>query len=142
MEAKVDIRKLQLLNERINQTIDALNQVRMSVHGLSHTAGQQAGGWTPNVAPFQPGGYGLQPQTPTFWGPGLQHTPAVNVPYGAYGTYGMTQVPAMIGFSGGISHTSPDLFDQRILELRLADQNRLAQSFPFAFNQVSPASVW
>src|SRR5258708_6901141 len=37
--AKVDIRKLQLLNDRINQTIDALNQVRLSVHGLSHTAG-------------------------------------------------------------------------------------------------------
>lgn len=34
MEARVDIAKLQLLNDRINQTIDALNQVRMSVHGL------------------------------------------------------------------------------------------------------------
>ena len=34
MEAKVDIRKLQLLNDRITQTIDALNQVRLSVHGL------------------------------------------------------------------------------------------------------------
>jgi hypothetical protein len=38
MEAKVDIRKLQLLNDRINQTIEALNQVRLSVHGLAHTA--------------------------------------------------------------------------------------------------------
>lgn len=37
MEAKVDIRKLQILNDRINQTIDALSQVRMSVHGLGHT---------------------------------------------------------------------------------------------------------
>jgi hypothetical protein len=36
--AKVDIRKLQVLNDRINQTIDALNQVRLSVHGLSHTS--------------------------------------------------------------------------------------------------------
>src|SRR5215475_9163436 len=33
--AKVDIRKLQLLNDRINQCLDALNQVRLSVHGLS-----------------------------------------------------------------------------------------------------------
>ena len=33
--AKVDIRKLQLLNDRINQCIEALNQVRLSVHGLS-----------------------------------------------------------------------------------------------------------
>ena len=42
--AKVDIRKLQLLNDRINQCIDALNQVRLSVHGLSqglsHTGAQ------------------------------------------------------------------------------------------------------
>lgn len=32
--AKVDIRKLQLLNDRINQCIDALHQVRLSVHAL------------------------------------------------------------------------------------------------------------
>lgn len=37
MEAKVDVRKLQVLNDRINQTIDALNQVRLSVHGLAHS---------------------------------------------------------------------------------------------------------
>ena len=37
MEAKVDVRKLQILNDRINQTIEALNQVRLSVHGLGHT---------------------------------------------------------------------------------------------------------
>src|SRR5512140_930119 len=37
--AKVEIRKLQLLNDRINQCIDALNQVRLSVHGLSHSPG-------------------------------------------------------------------------------------------------------
>jgi hypothetical protein len=38
--AKVDIRKLQMLNDCINRTIEALNQVRLSVHagGLSHTA--------------------------------------------------------------------------------------------------------
>jgi hypothetical protein len=41
MEAKVDVRKLQVLNDRINQTIDALNQVRVSVHGLGHTSGMQ-----------------------------------------------------------------------------------------------------
>src|SRR5215470_14039670 len=37
VEAKVDIRKLQLLNDRIAQVTDALNQVRLSVHGLAHT---------------------------------------------------------------------------------------------------------
>lgn len=35
---KVDLQKLQLLNDRIAQTIEALNQLRLSTHGL-----QQAG---------------------------------------------------------------------------------------------------
>jgi hypothetical protein len=50
--AKVDIRKLQLLNDRINQCIDALSQVRLSVHGLSHTQapGQFAGQYPGQVA--------------------------------------------------------------------------------------------
>jgi hypothetical protein len=45
--AKVDLRKLQLLNDRIAQVIEALNQVRFSVHGLQHTPGfgsQMSGG--------------------------------------------------------------------------------------------------
>ncbi len=42
--AKVDIRKLQLLNDRINQCIDALNQVRLSVHGLSGASTGVPGG--------------------------------------------------------------------------------------------------
>ena len=52
--AKVDIRKLQLLNDRINQTIDALNQVRLSVHGLSHTSGIN-----PNVPNVGTAAFGL-----------------------------------------------------------------------------------
>ena len=58
MEAKVDVRKLQILNDRINQTIDALNQVRLSVHGLGHSGIQN---------PFLSQGYGMQQ------GPGLQN---------------------------------------------------------------------
>jgi len=58
MEAKVDIRKLQLLNDRVCQTIDALNQVRMSVHGLGQTQGYAA-------APMQ-------------FVPGLGHTTGYN----------------------------------------------------------------
>ena len=46
--AKVDIKKLQVLSDRINQCIDALNQVRLSVHGLAQsnpfTQGQGFGG--------------------------------------------------------------------------------------------------
>ena len=50
--AKVDIEKLQLLNDRITQTIEALNQVRLSVHGLQ--SGRQMGQQIPQI-----GGYGL-----------------------------------------------------------------------------------
>jgi hypothetical protein len=38
--AKVDIEKLQLLNDRINQVMEALNQVRLSVHGLQTARAQ------------------------------------------------------------------------------------------------------
>src|SRR5687768_3894581 len=38
--AKVDIEKLQLLNDRINQVTEALNQVRLSVHGLQTARAQ------------------------------------------------------------------------------------------------------
>src|SRR4029450_10981224 len=56
--AKVDIRKLQLLNDRINQVIDALHQVRLSVHALQqgYQTQQQpygAGFGTPAFGPFQ-----------------------------------------------------------------------------------------
>jgi hypothetical protein len=58
MEAKVDVRKLQILNDRINQTIDALNQVRLSVHGLGHTGGLQSQ-MNPYTS-FIGQGYGMQ----------------------------------------------------------------------------------
>ena len=93
MEAKVDVRKLQILNDRINQTIDALSQVRFSVHGLGHT-----GVPTKMMNPFGtiPQPFGTVPQTfgypnyPSFLGVppipptpvlphlfGLSHTPFV-----------------------------------------------------------------
>jgi hypothetical protein len=89
MEAKVDIRKLQLLNDRINQTIDALNQVRLSVYGLQHSggiAGQVPGmpqGTSVGIGTVGGYGVGAQPgiglgQTPFGYGtpfvPGLLHT--------------------------------------------------------------------
>ncbi len=110
--AKVDIRKLQLLNDRINQCIDALSQVRLSVHGLSHTqapgqfAGQYPGqiaGQFGNTGPM--GGY-IDPRftDPRFgfgvspiaqgqgYGGGLAHTPFA-------GQIGQT----MAGFTPGLS---------------------------------------
>lgn len=71
--AKVDIRKLQQLNDRINQSIDALNQVRMSVHGLSHSTGNFPG------AGFNPMG---QTQSPFNFGQGqMPFSPFQNYPY-------------------------------------------------------------
>jgi hypothetical protein len=62
--AKVDIRKLQVLNDCINRTIEALNQVRLSVHagGLSHSAALGAlpffGGYPTAGYPSYPNVYG------------------------------------------------------------------------------------
>jgi len=90
MEAKVDVRKLQILNDRINQTIDALNQVRLSVHGLGHTGVNPLG--------FGPG-YGV-PQ-----GLGAQN------PYlfGAPNPY-----QSLHGFGGQLSQLSSQLGPQGI----------------------------
>ena len=113
--AKVDIRKLQLLNDRINQTIDALNQVRLSVHGLSHTSGINPN--VPNVgtaafgigAGAQQGGFQQQVpqvgfpqiQQPGFpqqvFGGGLSHTPQF---YG--GAQGGMNPYAGFGQQGGL----------------------------------------
>lgn len=87
MEAKVDVRKLQILNDRINQTIDALNQVRLSVHGLGHT------GMSQGMNPFTQGigqqqSFGQSPfgiQQPF----GMQHSFGIPSPYG---------VPQQLGF--------------------------------------------
>ncbi|HEY3205213.1 MAG TPA: hypothetical protein VGL03_16305 [Thermoanaerobaculia bacterium] len=64
--AKVDIRKLQLLNDRINQCIDALSQVRLSVHGLANVANPAFG--------VGVGGYGQIPV-------GLSHTGSFGSPF-------------------------------------------------------------
>lgn len=90
MEAKVDVRKLQVLNDRINQTIEALNQVRVSVHGLGHTSGFQ-----PQVNPFFGQGLGLQNP----YGLGMQS------PYGL----GAQMHPGLGGTLGGQSMGIPSI---------------------------------
>lgn len=89
--AKVDIRKLQLLNDRIAQCFEALNQVRMSVHsvqGLSHTSAAD-----PRLTPLA----GIQ--NPVF-GIGF---PQVMSPYQAAVTpYGQPLIPT----APGLAHTS------------------------------------
>jgi hypothetical protein len=84
MEAKVDVRKLQLLNDRITQVMDALNQVRFSVHGLAHSGGFQQ---------------------PTPYGMGQQQFPfGMGQPFWQAGTQWGQQQPMMGGF-GGLQHT-------------------------------------
>ncbi|MGE0868427.1 MAG: hypothetical protein AB7P03_07695 [Kofleriaceae bacterium] len=81
---KIDVQKLQLLNERIAQTIDALNQVRMSMHGVQHSLpinqvgagysgyapyGVSGAGWLPGMSPYQAPGintYGVTPMVSPF----------------------------------------------------------------------------
>ena len=94
--AKVDIRKLQLLNDRINQCIDALNQVRLSVHGLSqglsHT-GAQTG-----INPGSPYGFGQAGVNPFALGQGFGSQGFGQMPVG--------QIPLSQGFAPGLSHTT------------------------------------
>ena len=88
MEAKVDVRKLQVLNDRINQTIDALNQVRLSVHGLGHTGPPQG------TNPFTQG-FGVQQPF------GLQQPFGMQQPFGLHQSYGIQPpfgIPQQLGF--------------------------------------------
>jgi hypothetical protein len=97
---KVDIQKLQLLNDRIAQTIDALNQVRMSAHGIQHTPAIAPWGYNQSFGNYgQPFGmpqpfaaspfpqqfgvspFGVSPFGSPFFG-GLQHTTSPVTPWG------------------------------------------------------------
>jgi hypothetical protein len=133
---KVDVQKLQMLNDRIAQCLEAFGQVRLSVHslqpslpvagaGISHTSlpsayGNTAWGQSPNFAvnPYTVNPYGFVPQMG--FG-GLSHTslPAQYAPLGQFGQqYGsinpMFQVSPTWNTQswnpqlgfGGISHTT------------------------------------
>jgi hypothetical protein len=138
MEAKVDIRKLQLLNDRVNQTLEALQQVRFSVHGLHHSwtpQGFGAQGW--GTQAWQPvmTGYGIpslnafgwnlgpqmpQPMLPQLV-PGLSHTIGINPMFQTFGlgqqpfgppTFGIgafgPQLHPVMQVLGGITHSNID----------------------------------
>lgn len=150
---KVDIQKLQLLNDRINQTIDALNQLRQTVHaytppvaGLQHSMGTQ---FAPQFGQGYGLGYGVA--SPVFSPVGLQHTmaqlgttPGFGFGYNIAGQgYPIAQsfVPsAPLGWwnpMGGLSHTG---YVPRFETSRL-DPNTamwIAQQFPYAFSATPP----
>lgn len=136
--AKVDMRRLQLLNDRIAQVMDALNQVRFSVHGLQHS------GPTLPFSPFhQPVGFGFPqfgyptqnigfaqglntPAYPQTWGvnpAGLGHTPFEALD------------PTAAWRMGGLDpFTAAGRLDPIIAQ-------RLAQTFPYAYSTVSPIAI-
>jgi hypothetical protein len=116
--AKVDIRKLQLLNDRINQCIDALAQVRLSVHGLSAGFGPALSGFQgqPQFAGFQgPQGIqnylGQQQGIPGYFGqqPPLSGFPVQGLGFAGVPPFGLSPFVqpqlAQQAFGAGLSHS-------------------------------------
>jgi len=129
---KVDAQKLQLLNDRITQCIDALHQVRLSAHGMQNPNGMSAFGpqgiqhSTPSYTPWSPQPFGAM--QPSYGMQGIQHTApqlGYGQPYPPQGQLGYGQ-PGQLGQVGpmtpwqqqvgGISHSEP----------------RFAPTFPYA----------
>ncbi len=165
MEAKVDVRKLQLLNDRINQTIEALNQVRLSVHGLGHSPFQQQGfGINPfqqqgfGMNPFQQQGYGQQGfgqqgfgttpfgttpfGSPFTGGMGLQHTPFNPYLTNPFLSQGIGSPVQGIGTPMGIpyGYGSGLLHSSPEDQVRANDPIRISQTFPYVFSQQPPVT--
>jgi len=134
--AKIDIRKLQLLNDRINSTIEALNQVRMSVHGLTHTSQL-----LPNAAlPYGLGPVALNPLAniaPT----GFAAAPIAITPSIATGALAQNPL-AMANLWTGLSHTTTET-GENLWARQAAELSRLAllnQTFPFVYSTL-PGSI-
>lgn len=156
MEARVDIKKLQLLNDRIVQTIEALNQVRLSVHGLQQTGaplgalnfGQPFVGSTSGFGlPIAPVGYNVPyagvsgfpgglPSTnvgaltqPFFGAPISGYTPSFSA---ATSNLGPSVANWPIMGTTGLSHSAIE--EQWLAEMRAQDPRRLSQTFPYCYN--------
>ncbi len=131
MEARVDIKKLQLLNDRIVQTIDALNQVRLSVHGLQHSSG------IAGVSPFATsasslGAYG----TPSI-GAGIGLGAAgLGAGFGAVSPYAM-----MSAAPYGLSHTSLSPYASPSVAASLAATSPFAWQQALLAQQLGGASI-
>lgn len=133
--AKVDIRKLQTLNDCINRTIEALNQVRLSVHG----AGPQGFGMVPGIggiAHAAAGGYYPQfsqfPQVGSYGPAAAQYAAQYAAsPYASLGAMS----PLAYWSQQGLGHTAgASAYDY-------ADPYataRISQTFPFVHWGYSP----
>lgn len=79
--AKVDVRRLHVLNDRINQTLEALNQVRISIHALQYVPDERI---PLHAFSQQPLGYGYSVPFAT---PGFNNFNNYPLPYATpYGT--------------------------------------------------------
>lgn len=83
---KVDVRKLQLLNDRINQTLEALHQVRLTMHAPQQIHDER------NAFSFAPGG------VPQGYGYGYgfgvpQYIPQQGVPFSSLPYMGAPMLP-------------------------------------------------
>jgi hypothetical protein len=92
---KVDMQRLQLLNDRIVQTIEVLNQLRLTVHGIQHSP-SPVGAW---------GGYQAMYGQPTYGQPTFAQ-PTFGQPTFGQPTFAQpTFMPSPYGF-GGLSHST------------------------------------
>jgi len=133
--AKIDIRKLQMLNDRISQTIDALNQVRLSVHGLAHTSA------TPNQLammglaqnPF----VALANATNPAWSATVGANP-VSANGAAATALGQTALGnPLANLLTGLSHTTAENGELNgVRPIDLALLARISQTFPFAYSPI------
>jgi hypothetical protein len=104
--AKVDIQKLQLLNDRIAQCFDALNQVRLSVHGLSHTTGIGQQGFGQQGFGIGQGFMGVNPYQQYQPNPYQQSTFQNPYQQNPYLSAGIGQTPWANPLAG-LSHSNP-----------------------------------
>jgi len=140
---KVDVQKLQILNDRISQCLEALNQVRLSVHGLQQGLGgfQQPGmgGIShTSVNPYNP--YGQTFANPWGQGFGSQYGQGFAPQYGQSFSPQIGQGFGQWGQPYGISH-SPWTQVNPLLQLQMQSDPfiaaRIAQTFPYAYTPVT-----
>jgi hypothetical protein len=139
---KVDLQKLQQLNDRISLAIEALNQVRMSTHGLQHSPSPwQVSPWAQPFSPVSPQLLG-NPYASAF---GLQHSMPLqaaqqSIPYSMFGQQGIPFGGQAFPFGSqvtglGIGHSSPQVAQIGLVgPAGMADptwMQRVAQTFPF-----------
>ena len=139
---RVELRKLQQLNDRINQTIDALTQLRQSVHGFQPTAfggGLQHTGAYAN--PYAQSAIG-NPYASIASGMSSPFASAIGAPFAGVSSTGNPwygPAASIAASQAGLSHTS---FGAEMSPwsryVDPASAFRIAQSFPYAFAQMAP----